>query len=59
MDQVRRERDAAWHRKMRNGPERDGLVEGPEQSEEPGQGEQSGQVEEPGQVEETGQGDET
>ncbi|ETI47579.1 hypothetical protein F443_08231 [Phytophthora nicotianae P1569] len=46
---------------MRNGPERDGLVEDPEQSEEPGQGEQSGHVEnreqlgqgdEPGQVEE-------
>ncbi|ETN23796.1 hypothetical protein PPTG_00315 [Phytophthora nicotianae INRA-310] len=37
MDQVRRERDAAWHRNMRNGRERDGLVEDPEQSEEPGQ----------------------
>ncbi|ETP34771.1 hypothetical protein F442_16994, partial [Phytophthora nicotianae P10297] len=59
MDQVRRERDAAWHRNIRNGRERDGLVEDPEQSEEPGQGEESGQVEEPGQVEETGQGDET
>ncbi|ETP15457.1 hypothetical protein F441_09790 [Phytophthora nicotianae CJ01A1] len=47
MDQAHRGRDAAWHRNMRNGRERDGLVEDPEQTEEPGQ------------VEETGQGDET